>query len=111
MGLRQSDAGITMSVRLQPGAGANRIDGVEKMADGRRRLRVRVTTAPEKGKANKAMLKLLAKQWKQPASTLQVVSGLTSRDKLVEITGDPKELMAHLSGLYPAFLDNGKDNG
>ena len=44
MDLRKTDAGIVISVRLQPGA--NRIDAVEEMAGGRR-LRVRVTAAPE----------------------------------------------------------------
>ena len=111
MGLRRIDAGIVVSVRLQPGAGANRIDGVEAMADGRRRLRVRVTAAPEKGKANKAMIKLLAKQWRRPASGLQVVGGLSSRDKQVAVAGEPAELMAHLTGLYPEFLDNEEGSG
>lgn len=111
MGLRTIDTGIVMQVRLQPGAGANRIDGVEEMADGRRRLRVRVTAAPEKGKANKAMIKLLAKQWKRPAGSLAVVGGLSSRDKQVEIAGEPAELTAHLTGLYPELLGKQENSG
>lgn len=111
MGLRQSDAGIIVSIRLQPGAGANRIDGVEEMADGRRRLRVRVTAAPEKGKANKALIKLLAKQWKRPAGSLAIVGGLTSRDKRLEVAGEPAALLAHLTGLYPEFQGGEEDGG
>jgi hypothetical protein len=111
MGLRQSDAGVIVSIRLQPGAGANRIDGVEEMADGRRRLRVRVTAAPEKGKANKAMIKLLAKQWKWPAGSLQVVGGRSSRDKTIAVAGEPAALMAHLTGLYPGFLGKKESSG
>ena len=111
MGLRRTDAGIIVSIRLQPGAGANRIDEVEAMADGRRRLRVRVTAAPEKGKANKAMLKLLAKQWRRPVSRLRVVGGLTSRNKQVAVAGEPAKLMAHLTGLYPEFLGNEEGSG
>jgi uncharacterized protein (TIGR00251 family) len=100
--LRRTAAGVVLSVRLQPAAAANRIDGIEELADGRRRLRARVTAAAEKGKANKAMIALLAKTLKLPPSTFSVVSGRSSRDKEVAIAGDGAALTAKFNRLYPA---------
>ena len=57
----------------------------EELADGSQLLRIYVTTAPEKGKANDAVLKLLAKHLGVAPSTLEVVRGHTSREKLVRI--------------------------
>ena len=48
-------------------------------------LRVYVTTVPEGGKANAAVLKLLAKALGVPKSRLRIVQGETGRDKVVEI--------------------------
>lgn len=50
--------------------------------------RVFVTAAPEKGKANDAVLKLLSKTLDVPKSRLKIVKGETSRDKLIQITRD-----------------------
>jgi len=47
--------------------------------------KVYVTTAPEDGKANKAVIALLAKELGVPKSSLTIVRGLTSRDKLLQI--------------------------
>ncbi len=48
---------------------------------------VRVTAAPERGKANKAVVALLAKTLGVPRSSVTLVRGLTSRDKVVRIDG------------------------
>lgn len=57
----------------------------ETMADGSQLLRVYVTTAPEKGKANDAVLKLLAKHLGVAPSKLEVVQGSTSRTKVIRV--------------------------
>lgn len=59
-------------------AGARR-DGVSGVHDGM--LKVEVTTAPEKGKANKAIAKLLAKQLAVPPGDLELLSGETNSRK------------------------------
>ena len=51
------------------------------------RLRVYVTAAPESGKANAAAKKLLAKHFDVPPSTITIISGHGSRDKMVRIGG------------------------
>jgi uncharacterized protein (TIGR00251 family) len=104
MGLRVTETGVVIDIRVHPGASANRIDGIEETADQRQRLRVRVTAAPEKGKANRAMIKLLSKKLKLPAGVFDVVSGQTSRNKLVAIAGDPVALQARLGEEYPTLV-------
>ena len=49
--------------------------------------KVRVTAAPEDGKANEAVLRLLAERVGVPRVNLKLVSGPSSRDKIVELTG------------------------
>ncbi len=48
-------------------------------------LKISITTAPEKGKANKAILKLLAKTLGTAPSRIRVIRGATSPDKTVEL--------------------------
>lgn len=76
--LRQQD---TIHVHVTPKARKNELAGWKDDADGQRWLRVRVTTVPEDGKANKAVIKLLAKALGVPVSALTLVSGHTSRYK------------------------------
>lgn len=70
-----------LSIRVTPKASANRIAVTE---DGKH-LRVYVTTVPEDGKANAAVIKLLAKALGLPKSALHIVSGETSRDKVIAV--------------------------
>jgi len=81
---------LRLAVRLQPGAGRNETGGVELDAAGKAFLRVRVTEPPEGGKANRALIKLLAKTWHIPPSCLQVVTGAKDRRKVLEIDGGPQ---------------------
>ena len=69
------DDGVAVAVRLTPKASANRIDGLAPGEDGSTTLRARVTAAPENGKANAALIKLLAKAWKLPKTALTVTAG------------------------------------
>ncbi|TIT75878.1 MAG: DUF167 domain-containing protein, partial [Mesorhizobium sp.] len=58
---RPRDDGIDLYVRLTPKAALDRIDGVETTADGRSHLKGRVRAVPEKGAANAALERLVAK--------------------------------------------------
>ncbi|MDH5557551.1 MAG: DUF167 family protein [Alphaproteobacteria bacterium] len=88
--------GVQLLLHLTPKASANRIQGLSETADGHIALKVTVTAVPEDGKANAALLKLLAKTWKLPKTSLTVASGATSRRKVVQIAGDPAALYAML---------------
>jgi hypothetical protein len=81
-------------VRLTPRARAARIDGIE---DGR--LKVAVTAPPAENQANDALLRLLAKEWRLPRSSLSIAAGTKSRNKVVHIAGDPMALMPRLNAL------------
>ncbi|TNE37347.1 MAG: DUF167 domain-containing protein [Alphaproteobacteria bacterium] len=85
--------GVRLFVRATPSASKNEVQGLYESADGKRALRVRVTAAPEKGKANKAVVKLLAKSLRLPTSAFHLVSGETDRNKTFEVSGDPETLM------------------
>ncbi|SMC76908.1 DUF167 domain-containing protein [Rhizobium sp. RU36D] len=90
---------IRLAVRLTPSGGRNAIDGVETNAAGEIHLKVRVSAVPEKGKANKALIELLAKTLGTPKSSIQIISGDTSRQKILRIAGDPEDLSNRLDVL------------
>lgn len=73
-------AGTEIAVRVTPKASRNRVV-VE--ADGA--IRVYVTVVPEGGKANAAVVKLLAKALGVPKTQLSLLRGATARDKLFRI--------------------------
>ena len=62
-------------------------------------LRVRVSAVPDKGKANAAVVALLAKALGVPKSAVSVVSGETSRMKTLDVVGDGALLEKKLSAL------------
>jgi uncharacterized protein (TIGR00251 family) len=51
-------------------------------------LKIRVSAPPERGKANEAVIKLLAKELQLNESALSVISGRASQHKVVEIRGE-----------------------
>jgi uncharacterized protein len=95
--LTETADGLLLPIQAQPKAKKNAIVGIH---DGR--LKVAVTQAPEKGKANDAILKLLAKSLELRQSQLDLVSGETSSKKAVRVTGiDAEMLRSRLDGLLP----------
>lgn len=83
----REDAGIDITVKLTPKAAKNAIVGWEEDLLGERVLKVILTTAPEKGKANKALIALLAKSWKVPKTAITITRGETNRIKKLHING------------------------
>ena len=57
---------------------------------------MRVTAAPDKGKANQAIIKLLAKEWRIPAGAITVAAGETDRRKTLHIAGETDSLIERL---------------
>jgi uncharacterized protein len=62
-------------------------------------LKLRVAAVPDKGKANAAVIALLAKALGVPKSALEITAGETSRIKTLVITGDPAALAASIRAL------------
>lgn len=90
---------VRLTIRLTPNGGRDAVDGAETNAAGETYLKARVTAVPEKGKANKALIELLAKRLGIAKSTLSVISGDTSRQKILRIEGDPEDLQHRLNEL------------
>ncbi|MFW6124767.1 MAG: DUF167 domain-containing protein [Pirellulales bacterium] len=82
IGLRPHQLGTLLPVRAQPGARRNELRGEQ---DGR--LKVCVTQPPEKGKANEAMVALLAERLGLRKGQLALVAGETSSRKEILIRG------------------------
>ncbi len=90
--LRPHGNGIDLFIRLTPKSSADAVEGPAGAADGNIHLKARVRAAPEKGAANAALEKLLARALGVPPSTVSVVAGGTARLKTVRVTGDPAAL-------------------
>ena len=95
-------SGLRLAVRVTPKASAERIVGLADEAGGGTVLKIAVTAAPEDGKANAALLRLLARAFRLPARDFSVVRGATDRRKVVAVTGRPAALAARIAeGLRP----------
>jgi uncharacterized protein (TIGR00251 family) len=73
---------ITLKVYLQPRSSKNEIVGPYR--DG---IKVRVTAPPVKGKANEALMRLLAKEFRVSLSCIEILKGHQSREKTLKISG------------------------
>ena len=83
-----------ISLRVAPGAARAKVVGRHGEA-----WKVRVSAAPENGKANDAVVRLLADARSVPRGDIAIVSGHSSRDKLVTLAGiGPDEIDRRLSG-------------
>ncbi len=74
-----------IAVRLTPKASADRVGETRKLPNGDEQLVVYVTAPPDNGKANDAMIRLLAKHLDVAPSRLTLLRGQTNRNKLVRI--------------------------
>jgi uncharacterized protein (TIGR00251 family) len=89
---RNGDA-VRFTVRLQPRASKNEIAGLHGHA-----LRVRVTAPPVDGLANEALIDFLSLALEVPRRNVCIVSGFTSRTKVVEISEVRLETIQSLTG-------------
>ncbi|WP_368744647.1 DUF167 domain-containing protein [Desertibaculum subflavum] len=85
--------GIRIAVRAQPKAACDAIDGVRGFPSGER-LAVKVTAAPDRGRANAAIVALLAKALGVAPTAVTVAGGETGRDKIMAVAGDPAALLS-----------------
>lgn len=77
-----------LRLRVKPGASRLAILGRTRLADDQEAVALAISAPPEGGKANDAVVALLAKAWRIPKSRLAIVVGATARTKIIEITGD-----------------------
>lgn len=89
--LEGNAAGTILPVRAQPGARRNGVLGEHDGA-----LRVAVTAAPDKGKANQAIIELLSSSFGIPKSAVELAGGATSRQKRFLLRGVLPETAAEI---------------
>jgi uncharacterized protein (TIGR00251 family) len=95
--LQPTAGGVILPVHAQPGARKNGITGIHAG-----RLKVAVTQAPERGKANQALAKLLAELLDLKRSQISLLTGETSNHKKFLIAGvNMATLQARLAILVP----------
>jgi uncharacterized protein (TIGR00251 family) len=80
--LRNTPEGCVLPVRVHPGARTNAVTGVHDGA-----LKISLSTPPTDGRANDALIAFLAERLRLPRSSVSLVSGATSRSKILRIAG------------------------
>lgn len=80
--LRDVADGCTLAVRVHPGARRNGVGGVHDGA-----LKVSLTAPPSDGRANEALIALLAERLGIPRARVSLLGGATSRSKTIRILG------------------------
>ena len=86
------DTYIEAAVRAAPKSSRNCVIGIATGADDHAVIKVALTAAPEGGKANTQLLKLLAKEWGMPRTSLSISRGATSRQKTIVIEAEPTKV-------------------
>jgi uncharacterized protein YggU (UPF0235/DUF167 family) len=92
--LTETKAGTRLRVRVSPGARAGKILGVHAGA-----LKLSVVAAPERGRANAAVVQLVAESLGVPASAIEVTAGHASRAKSLRVALAAAEVRLRLAKL------------
>ena len=80
--IRDTEAGVTFAVKVQPRAKKNAITG--EMGDA---LKLALTAPPVDGRANAACIEFFANLLDVPRSSVTIASGETSRNKVIRVAG------------------------
>ncbi|QDV20246.1 hypothetical protein Pan153_49200 [Gimesia panareensis] len=95
LNLESDGTAVLLPVRAQPKSSRNQIEGIHAG-----RLKVCVTQAPEKGKANKALLKVLQNGLQLKRSQIELYKGETAGLKVFRVTGmSPEELQKRIDAV------------
>ena len=92
--LRETPRGLLLDVKATPKAAREEVAGIRNGA-----LMVKVTAAPEKGKANSAVISLLSKAIGVPKSAFELVSGETDRNKVLRLASHAEVIQTWVRGL------------
>jgi uncharacterized protein (TIGR00251 family) len=80
--VRENTKGVTLAVKVQPRAQKNAVAGVVGEA-----LKLALTAPPVEGRANEAVVEFVAELFRIPRSSVTIASGLSSRNKVIRLTG------------------------
>jgi hypothetical protein len=91
--LRRTASGVLIDLRAQPRARRTVL-----ACDDAGVLKAAVTAPAEDGKANVAVIELVAREWRLAKSAIEVVRGATARHKVLAIVGEPESVVANVMG-------------
>jgi uncharacterized protein (TIGR00251 family) len=91
LGVTATEAGVRFAVRVQPRASKNEVVGIYGTA-----LKIRLQAPPVDGAANAALISFLADLFGVSRRSVRIISGESSRDKIVEIAGVSADLIHRL---------------
>ncbi len=78
--IKETEKGLIMNIYVQPRSSKNMITGIHGDA-----IKVKITAPPKEGAANAMCLKFLSKCLKIPKSSMEIISGKSSRTKKILI--------------------------
>lgn len=85
--LKETKDGIILTLRISPNASKNEI--IQEDSG----LKVKITAQPIDGKANKALIEFLSKNFKIPKSYFKIIRGETAKDKTILISNTDIEYL------------------
>jgi len=91
LSIQKVDDGVIFRVKVQAGAARNEIVGVQGDA-----LKVKISAPPVKGKANRALVDLLAEQLGVNRSEVEIIGGHTSKIKKIKVIGEAIKIEKNL---------------
>ncbi len=88
--LKQTKDGIFLHIKISPNASKNEIIKTDDT------IKVKITAQPVDGKANKALIEFLSKQFRTPKTSIEIVKGQTSKDKVILIKTFDEEVISKI---------------
>ncbi len=84
--IKETKDGLTIQIKISPNASKNEI--IKDEAG----IKIKLTAQPVEGKANKALIEFLSKQFKIAKTSIIILKGETSKDKtlLIKVSDDDK---------------------
>lgn len=95
MNIQEHPDGVAIKVRVQPRAARNEISGLFGDA-----LRLRLTAPPVDGAANASCIEFFAGLFKIPKSQIEIISGLTGRNKIIKLYGVKRDEVTAKLGIF-----------
>ena len=95
--IKEVKEGLLVNIRVSPNASKNEIIISDDM------IKLKITSQPVEGKANKAVIEFLSKQLKVPKSNFEITKGQTSKDKTILIKLNNPDKTQEIKNLFEKF--------
>ncbi len=95
--IKEVKEGLLVNIRVSPNASKNEIIISDDM------IKLKITSQPVEGKANKAVIEFLSKHLKVPKSNFEITKGQTSKDKTILIKLNNPDKTQEIKNLFEKF--------